>query len=78
MEWIRTHIDRLLIGGAIGCIALALAVLGYAALAAAPGLTFVVTIISAGLLSATWLVWRTITRRVTRSRRHAPESDRAR
>jgi hypothetical protein len=78
MEWIRTHIDRLLIGGAVGCIALALAVLGYAGLAAAPRIAFVVTIIAAGLLFATWLVWRIITRRATRSHRDAPEPDRAR
>jgi Flp pilus assembly protein TadB len=78
MEWIRTHGDRLLIGGAVGCIALALAVLGFAALAAAPGMTFIVTIIAAGLLLTTWLVWRIITRRVTRSHPDAPDSDRTR
>jgi hypothetical protein len=76
MEWIRTHVDRLLIGGAAGCILLALAVLGYAALANSPGAAFIVTIFTGTAFFATWAVWFMM-RRTARSRRNASQLDHA-
>lgn len=77
MEWIRTHGDRLLIACAVGCITLALAVLGFAALASTPGIALIVTLFTGALFFAAWTVWFT-TRRVARSRRNASQLDDAR
>jgi hypothetical protein len=74
MEWIRMHGDRLLLGAAGGCIALALAVLGYAALAITPGAAIIVTLFTGATIFAAWAVWFT-TRRITRSRRDATHVD---
>lgn len=75
MEWIRTHGDRLLLASAGGCIALALALLGFAALANAPGAAIIVTLLTGATFFAAWAVWFTI-RRITRSRRDATRLDR--
>ena len=74
MEWIRMHGDRLLLGGAGVCIALALAVLGFAALANAPGAAIIVTLFTGATLFTAWAVWLTM-RRITRSRRDATHFD---
>jgi len=56
---------------------LALAVLGYAAFANAPGVAFIATLFTGSLFFAAWTVWY-LMRRAARSRRTASRRERAR
>jgi len=56
---------------------LALAVLGYAAFANAPGVAFIATLFTGSLFFAAWAMWY-LMRRAARSRRSASRRERAR